>query len=533
MINITPSAMASLLFRPKFMNAADNGLVLPTLSLERNPSQPGFPSPFSHISLQCQLCLDLTAAMDGVKNEIIPLRVVVKLRDTVGKWLRDLPPVYALMDPVTKWDAANSWIVFQRRYLHMFGYMSVFHPLKPYLTMDSSQPIDGDEMKLREAGVAAALKLMVVAEKFYQHLYPTAPRFHYAVFCIFDTATVLYSAFIHDKARNLPQRDRLLQLVKKSLEMLEELNTLSGTTTILSKTLRSWIGNLMFDDPEATAAKRRKVTETGSQGSSGTDAGSSHSGSGSGSPDDSHGSLASSPPESSYEQAMASLGSSHDMLPKMVEVVDPSQFVLPNIFTAEHALWPPPARRGLPVFDAMPHFPDAWPTNSHLNPILTVPPTYQLNTAVGQGFGANFPVPSHPTFHAAAGRFDSYVQTFPNELLNAIPDGGYLATHENTPVGFAGSQAQAQALALDFHPTSWSSDSPAGIGNFHGETPFWADHGVFGGEQRLNPEPGTSISANLSGSVDLNDRDSQGLLAVWNYSVLNLNINSNSGPSSQ
>ncbi len=527
--------MSSLLFRPRFINAADNGLVLPTLNLEKNAGEEGFPSPFSHIRIQCQLCLDLAAAMDGVKNEIIPLRVVVKLRDAVGKWLRDLPPVYALTDPVTKWDAANSWIVFQRRYLHMFGYANVFHPLKPYLTMDSSQPMGEDEMKLREAGVAAALKLMVAAEKFYQHLYPRAPRFHYAIFCVFDTATVLYSALIHDKARNLPQRDRLFQLVKKSLEMLEELNSLSGTTNILSTTLRSWIGKLRFRDREAAVAKRRKVAETGSQESSGTDAGSSHSGSGSGSPGDSHSSLASSPPESSYEQAMASLGSSHDMLPLRVDAVDPSQSVLPNILTAEPTFFPPPATRGLPVFDAIPHFPDAWPTNTHVNPVIAAPPSYQLNTAAGQGFDSNFSLPSHPTFDAAAGRFGSYVQTFPNELLNAIPDGGYLATHDNTPMGFAGPQAQVQATSLDFHPPSWSSDYPAGISNFHGETPFWADPGVFGAEQRLNPEPGTlgSVNFNLSASIDLNNMDSQGSLALWNYSVLNLNINSNSGPSSQ
>ncbi|KAH8884540.1 hypothetical protein GQ53DRAFT_661849, partial [Thozetella sp. PMI_491] len=232
-------AMSSLLGRPILVNMKECNFLLPTLSLENDPRTPGLPSPFFHINMHCQLCLNISSAMDCVAGGLVPLSVTMAIRDEVDRWFQNLPPVYALRNPETKWDQDNPWIIFQRRYLHMIGFMTVFHPLKPYLTRDSSGPMNDEDRQLRESGVAAALKLMEVAERFYENLYPTAPRFHYAVFCIFDTSTVLSSALVHDTGRNLPMREKLFNVVKKGLKMLESLNSLAGTTETLCRLLRN------------------------------------------------------------------------------------------------------------------------------------------------------------------------------------------------------------------------------------------------------------------------------------------------------
>ncbi|KAM7207091.1 hypothetical protein V8F33_000190 [Rhypophila sp. PSN 637] len=243
-------ALGSMLSRPLLVNHADCTFVFPTLALETDPEDPGRPSPFQHMSLHAKLCLDMAAQLTSVSEKDIPTEVSLRLRDVVQRFLDELPPVYAVKDPDTRWDTEHSYIVFQRGYLHLIGYMCLFDPLKPYVTRNSAKALSDLEKMLRAAGVDAALGLMDVSWRLFESLSSVGARFHYAVFCIFDTTTVLCSAFVHDEARNLPKRETVLEAIKKGMNMLGELHTESKTTPSLCRILRAIVANLPLSAKE-------------------------------------------------------------------------------------------------------------------------------------------------------------------------------------------------------------------------------------------------------------------------------------------
>ncbi|GAB1310043.1 Fungal-specific transcription factor domain-containing protein [Madurella fahalii] len=240
-------ALGSMLSRPLLVNHADCTIVMPTLTLEINPERPDQPSPFRHMNLHCQLCLDMAAQFGTDADKA---KVAQKLRDVVYKWFEKLPVEYALKDPDTRWDREFDWVVFQRRYLHLIGYMSLFSALRPFIARDSGKPMTDLEMSLRAAGVQAALDLMDVSWYFFETLVSAGAKFHYAIFCIFDTSTVMCSAFVHDEARNLPQRERVLEAIRKGVRMLEELYSESKTTAALYHILKGLIAKLPLSAKE-------------------------------------------------------------------------------------------------------------------------------------------------------------------------------------------------------------------------------------------------------------------------------------------
>lgn len=272
-------ALGSMLSRPLLVNHADCTFVMPTLALEIDPERLNQPSPFRHMNLHCQLCLAMAAEFapraDGKVDEADQAR---RLRDVVYKWYEDLPKEYSRTNPDTQWDEEFDWVVFQRRYLHLIGYMSLFSPLKAFVTRNSGKPLTKLESELRAAGVQAGLDLMDVSWSFFENMVSAGAKFHYAIFCIFDATTVMCSAFVHDEARTLPQRETVLEAINKGLHMLEESYAESKTTAALYRILKGLIINLPLSPQEKGvigAPKRSKRTNANQTGDS-TAAGSSN-----------------------------------------------------------------------------------------------------------------------------------------------------------------------------------------------------------------------------------------------------------------
>ncbi|KAK0734873.1 fungal-specific transcription factor domain-containing protein, partial [Lasiosphaeria miniovina] len=257
-------ALGSMLGRPLLVNHADCTFVMPTLALEIDPAEPYQPSPFRHMNLHCRLCLDMAGQLGSPSNpDTGETELAMRLRDVVDKWFQALPVEYALEAPDTRWDAEHPFVVFQRRYLHLIGFMSLFGSIKKFVTQNSAKPFSDIEMRLRARGVQAALGLMDVSWSFYETLASVGAKFHYAVFCIFDTTTVLCSAFVHDEARNLPQRETVLKAIRKGMAMLEELRSSSKTTAGLWCILKGLLLALPLSAKEKgliRAPKRHKPT---------------------------------------------------------------------------------------------------------------------------------------------------------------------------------------------------------------------------------------------------------------------------------
>ncbi|KAK3299983.1 uncharacterized protein B0H64DRAFT_414142 [Chaetomium fimeti] len=255
-------ALGSMLSRPFMIDRAHSTVVMPTLTLENNRERPDQPSQFRHMNLHCQLCIDLAAVLaKDSDSETGKAEAAQRMQGAVENWFAKLPAEYAVKSPETRWDREFDWVVFQRRYLHLIGYMGLFSQLKPFLTRSSAKPMSELESKLREAGVDAALGLMDVSWKLFENLASVGAKFHYAIFCIFDAATVMCSAFLQDEARNLPQRETVLEAVKKSLGMLAEVSPESKTTAALYRILKDLLTKLPLSTREqgvTGAAKRVK-----------------------------------------------------------------------------------------------------------------------------------------------------------------------------------------------------------------------------------------------------------------------------------
>lgn len=240
-----PSALGSMLSRPLLVNHADCIMEMPTLTLENNPQHPGRPSPFRHMNLHCQLCIDMATQLGGLSDsEADKAEVARRMRDAVTNWFDNLPAEYAVHDPETRWDKEFEWVVFQRRYLHLIGYMGLFSQLRPFIARSSAKPMSELESALRASGVDAALDLMDVSWRLFDNLVGIGAKFHYAIFCIFDAASVICSAFLQDEARNLPHREKVLEAVKKGLGMLAEAAPESKTTATLYRILRGLLTKL-------------------------------------------------------------------------------------------------------------------------------------------------------------------------------------------------------------------------------------------------------------------------------------------------
>lgn len=239
-----------MLKRPALIDRAECSVEMPTMALEIDPGQSYQPSPFRHMKLHCKMCIDLATEITAVPADKMATDLAPRLRAVVESWFQALPAEYAIKNPETRWDDEYDWVVFQRRYLHLVGYMSLFGPLKPYLTRNSAEPMSESESELREAGVGAALALMDVSWSFFENLVSVGASFHYAVFCIFDTATALCSAFVHDEARNLPQREMVLEAIKKGMRMLEKLHAVSKTTSDLCRILNGLLRDLPLSAKE-------------------------------------------------------------------------------------------------------------------------------------------------------------------------------------------------------------------------------------------------------------------------------------------
>ncbi|KAL2184630.1 hypothetical protein L209DRAFT_693735 [Thermothelomyces heterothallicus CBS 203.75] len=203
------------------------------------------------MNLHCQLCIDLAAQLGSpLKSDEDKARAARRAKEVVESWLENLPAEYAVENPEMRWDDEFDWVVFQRRYLHLIAYLSLFGQLRPFLARSSAEPMSELEASLRAAGVDAALRLMEAAWRLFENLVSVGAKFHYAIFCIFDAATVMCSAFVQDEARNLPQRETILEAIKKSLGMLAEVAPQSKTTSALYRILKGLLAKLPLNARE-------------------------------------------------------------------------------------------------------------------------------------------------------------------------------------------------------------------------------------------------------------------------------------------
>ncbi|KAG6033711.1 hypothetical protein E4U41_006844 [Claviceps citrina] len=216
--------ISALLSRPMIIDRSDCDVGLPNLTLE------GYsPSPLMHIKLQSELIGHLSKRFGNAKAVVRPPEVDM-YRTIVETWMSNFPRTYALTNPDRSNDASRPWIVLHRYHLHTTALTMLLEPLRPYLAKPLSRHSPMDELKIRSDGVRYALRLLSCLHDFFDHVYPRDAKFHFVLFCIFDTAAVLCSAVMHDQDWSIPQQNGIFGAIDKAVAMLKRLNTVTKTS---------------------------------------------------------------------------------------------------------------------------------------------------------------------------------------------------------------------------------------------------------------------------------------------------------------
>ncbi|KAE8134502.1 hypothetical protein BDV38DRAFT_273520 [Aspergillus pseudotamarii] len=198
--------MSYLLSRSVIINN-NSPVELPNLRLESPDSQIELPSPITHMALQRQLG-QMISKIFGMMDESLSPMQSVSIQEVVEKWFASLPSAFRLMDPD----------------LHAIGYMVMLKPLKQCLVQNLGQDTPSVQKGLQSSAIDYALKLMDASYRLLACMLPMNAKFHFAPFLIFDTASLLCSAIIHDHSHCL-QRETIIQALDVPVNMLDLVRT--------------------------------------------------------------------------------------------------------------------------------------------------------------------------------------------------------------------------------------------------------------------------------------------------------------------
>ncbi|RCI13273.1 hypothetical protein L249_0118 [Ophiocordyceps polyrhachis-furcata BCC 54312] len=253
--------ISALLSRPMIIDRTDCDVGLPSLKLE------GYsPSPLLHMKLRSELITELAINFKVPKNVVSSVDVF-KYQAIIEAWMARLPPVYALDGADESADAQRPWIVLHRHYLHTMAYSMILDPIRAYLARPVAAASHPDELRIRSDGIDYSLRLMDALYGFFDHVYPRDAKFHFVLFCIFDTAAVLCSALMHDGDGTIPRRLDILAAVDGAVDMLRRLANVTKTART-SYDILSRVSQRVTRSPGHTprtvdnSRRRKKTTRT-------------------------------------------------------------------------------------------------------------------------------------------------------------------------------------------------------------------------------------------------------------------------------
>ncbi|KAF2872342.1 hypothetical protein BDV95DRAFT_491779 [Massariosphaeria phaeospora] len=217
--------MSAWLGRPHVVDQKDVSFTYPSLRLDESDARPNLLSPFTHIVLMAKLCRRVASQMGDVQivSGVSPEQVLAVQAECQG-FIDELPPIFRLTDTDLSLDAEHPYFVFQRCQLHVCLYLTMLDFMKTYLTRDPRQLTSPNDCEFRKLGVELALKQLVVSRRLFDHEFPINAKFHLVVFSLFDTATILCSAIIHDVDKTLPHREEIMDAIDTTLDMLHQLS---------------------------------------------------------------------------------------------------------------------------------------------------------------------------------------------------------------------------------------------------------------------------------------------------------------------
>ncbi|KAL9949637.1 hypothetical protein ACHAQF_000535 [Verticillium nonalfalfae] len=215
--------VSALLARPMLIDRSDCDVGLPSLTLEDYPT-----SPLLHMKLQSELVARIFKRFGPPKYLTDP-NDIFEYQDILESWMQTFPPSYAFVDTDRQQEVKYPWIALHRHYVHTIAFSVTLGPLRPHMAKTVTKDTPEVELTLRSNGVKYALKLMGAVHEFFEYVWSRDTTFHFVPFCIFDTATLLVSAVLHDEAGTLPRKDEVTKAIDLALHTLKRLTTATET----------------------------------------------------------------------------------------------------------------------------------------------------------------------------------------------------------------------------------------------------------------------------------------------------------------
>lgn len=217
--------MSAWLGRPNLIDQNSLNFQLPTLRLDQSTTDPRLLSPFAHMALQAHLGRRIAAIVrDAPVANDLSAKQVLDVEAECEEFMDNLPAIFRVKDPDTSLDEQHPYFVFQRLQMHCVIFITMLHVFKPYLTRAQGDVSTDQDDEFRKMGIDVALQLVQVSRKLFELEFPISAKFHLVVFSLFDTATLMCSAIIHDSEQVLHRREEILDLIEGSLDMLQQLS---------------------------------------------------------------------------------------------------------------------------------------------------------------------------------------------------------------------------------------------------------------------------------------------------------------------
>ncbi|CAH0019133.1 unnamed protein product [Clonostachys rhizophaga] len=209
--------ISALLARPIIIDRADCNVAFPSLNLESYS-----PSPSLHMTMQSQLIKQL-ADRFGLPKNVQSEDEVREYQTMLEQWISTFPPTYDVNRPDKSQDQLHPWIVLHRHYLHTMAHSMLLDPIRAYLAKVVNKNTSEKSLQIRRDGVRYALRLMDALYGFFDYVWPRDAKFHFVLFCIFDTATVHGSVILHDEDKTVERRDEILVAIERAIDMVDRL----------------------------------------------------------------------------------------------------------------------------------------------------------------------------------------------------------------------------------------------------------------------------------------------------------------------
>ncbi|KAJ4271686.1 hypothetical protein NW762_000391 [Fusarium torreyae] len=253
--------LSTLLGRPVIIDRADCDVGLPSLRLEDFQY-----SPLTHMKMQSRLIQQIFKRFGPTKN-IVAHADVQEYQGIIEAWIKTFPSPFDVHNPNRSLDTPCPWIILHRHLIRTVAFSMLLQPIRSFLTRPFAIRSLEAELQIRSDGIGYCLELMASLREFFNHVYPRDAKFHFVLFCIFDTSTVLCSAIIHDEHHTLPRRDDIYKAIDGAHAMLQSLRMLTKSakasygilTRIIQRLPRTTTSpNAMNQSP---AAQRPRISE--------------------------------------------------------------------------------------------------------------------------------------------------------------------------------------------------------------------------------------------------------------------------------